>query len=114
MRIRLDSIDRKFEKEPFIESEYSNLIDDFLVVIYNVLITEKHFMDIVKCDDNSKDDVFKMFEEKVDEAIIINFADFDNTNHLIVYNLMTDDKHFFKEWKYDLFELIYQEFHQDE
>lgn len=66
----------------------------------------------MKCQSNSREDVFDQFRDKVSHAIIDLIDPNDCPNGLVVYNLMTDDRSFRDRWTREMFDLMYEMLHE--
>ena len=96
----LCSMNQKKEKE--IREAYQH--------VYDTLMQDKGFVDIVRCRDNSNSDVFDLFRDKVN-TILLDSIDFskDSTECMHIYNILTDNKVYRFGWICELFDAIADE-----
>lgn len=67
----------------------------------------------MKCESNSREDVFDQFRDRVSRALIDMIDPSDCQNGLVVYNLMTDDRSFRERWTREMFDLMYGKIHEN-
>jgi len=109
---KLATIEKWLNSDEFNRKEYGRRIYKMLDKIYNRLVGNKELMDVVKCQYNDKRDVYDFFDVKLADAVIM-VPDFDIMKEFEIYNVLCDDKKFFKDWSRDLFDLIYKRFRID-
>lgn len=108
--IRLETIENWLNSDDFNREQYAKRIYKFLNNVYDALVNDKELMDVVKCKYNDKQDVLNYFLGKLDDAIL-QVTDFDNSREFELYNVMCDDKNFYKRWSRDLFSFVYDKFY---
>ena len=100
----LPSIEIQYLNTP-LRKEYCQIAYDVINGIYRMLTNHPLFISQMNCQYNSREDVKREFDEHVSNYLIMTYADFDDKNHMLAYNLMVSSE-FYNKWKNELFEFL--------
>lgn len=109
-RFKIAAIENYYTDGPFgpkIMRPYRDKAYDAMYVLYDRLLSDEKFVSQVSCGKNSRQNLFDMFAEKVEQLCIQEFIDLDKgTEGMEVYNMLCSDKKFEYLWLTDLFNRV--------
>ena len=110
MITKLNTLENIFEESNYL-SQFRDVMYGVVNKVYDELIHDDDFMLHIKCELNTKEDIFPVYKGWVENIIIINFADFSTDANIERYNIMCDDRKFYDDWTAELFDLIFEQYH---
>ena len=82
-------------------------LHEVITNIYTSLMDSADFISILSQELNSRDDIHKEYIERIDKIVMDLIDPNDEEHPMTLYNILTSDDRFYKDWTDELFNYIY-------